>query len=119
MRDFPTVRAAAEFIQTLVDNGERYLEYHRWRNEKEVRSSFVKMVNYFEEANKHSIECLLCDMVYRNDHGTIRRKLLVANNPFSDTFPSLIQRFFSPLPKERKKKARLAVINTSMQMVDH
>ena len=47
------------------------------------------MVNYFEKANKHSIECLICDMVNRHDHGTIRQNLLAANNPFNDTFPSL------------------------------
>ena len=89
LRDFSSVRAAAEFIQGLADNEERYLQYHRWRKE-EVRSSFVKMVNYFAEANKYSIECLLCDMVNRNDHGTVRRRLLAANNPFNASFPSLV-----------------------------
>lgn len=90
LRQFDTIRDAANFINELVQNKERYMQYHQWRNEGNLRSSFVKMVNYFEEANKYSIECLLCDMVYRNDHGKTRRKLLAANNPFNDTFPVLV-----------------------------
>ena len=90
LRDFPTVRDAALFIDGLVENQKQYMQYHLWRRDLRVRTSFLKMVNYFEEANKHSIECLLCDMVHRNDHGTMRRRLLAANNPFNDTFPSLI-----------------------------
>jgi hypothetical protein len=89
LRQFQSIRDAANFIHDLVQNKERYIYYHQWRNEKNSRQSFVNMVNYFQEANKHSIECLICDMVYRHDHGTIRQKLLAANNPFNDTFPSL------------------------------
>jgi alpha-1,3-fucosyltransferase 10 len=90
LRQFTSVKHAAQFIRGLVKDRERYTDYHRWRSEKEMRPSFMKMINYFEEANKHSIECLICDMVHRSDHGTTRRKLLAANNPFSDAFPSLV-----------------------------
>jgi hypothetical protein len=89
LRQFVSARDAAVFIHDLVQNKERYAHYHHWRNENVLRPSFVKMVNYFQEANKHSIECLICDMVYRHDHGTTRRKLLAAKNPFNDIFPSL------------------------------
>jgi hypothetical protein len=90
LREFPSIRDAAKFINDVAQNKTRYNQYHEWRNKRNVKPSFIKMVNYFEEANKHSIECLICDMVYRHDHGTIRRKLLAANNPFSDIFPSLV-----------------------------
>jgi alpha-1,3-fucosyltransferase 10 len=89
LRQFRTIRDAAHFINDLAQNKERYTQYHQWRNEENVRSSFIRMVEYFQEANKHSIECLICDMVYRHDHGATRRKLLAANNPFNDKFPSL------------------------------
>ena len=89
LRQFASVHDVAIFIHDLVQNKDRYIHYHRWRNENSLRPSFVKMVNYFEDANKHSIECLICDMVYRHDHGAMRRKLLAAKDPFTDIFPSL------------------------------
>jgi hypothetical protein len=48
------------------------------------------MMDYFREANKHSMKYLLCDTVYRNDHGKMRGKLVAANNSFNDAFPSLV-----------------------------
>ncbi|CAF1305330.1 unnamed protein product [Rotaria sordida] len=90
LRNFNSVKDVANLIHSLAENKTLYAEYHQWRNEENVRPSFIKMIHYFQQANRHSIECLLCDMVYRNDHGTIRRKLLAANNPFNDTFPSLV-----------------------------
>jgi len=89
LRQFSSIKHVAEFIHGLVKNRERYADYHQWRKQENLRPSFIKMINYFQEANKHSIECLICDMAYRRDHGAIRRKLLAANNPFNDTFPSL------------------------------
>ncbi|CAF3054167.1 unnamed protein product [Rotaria socialis] len=89
LRNFTSVEDVANLIRSLTRNRTRYIEYHQWRREKHVRPSFITMTDYFQEANKHSIECLICDMVHRNDHGTTRRKLLAANNPFNDTFPSL------------------------------
>lgn len=90
LRHFSTIQDAAKFINELVQNKERYIQYHQWRNEKNLRESFMKMINYFQEANKHSMECLICDMVHRNDHGSTRRKLLAAHNPFEHAFPSLV-----------------------------
>ncbi|CAF3641962.1 unnamed protein product [Rotaria sp. Silwood1] len=90
LRNFTSIKDVANLINRLANNKTLYAEYHQWRNEENVRSSFIKMINYFQEANQHSIECLLCDMVYRHDHGRIRRKLLAAKNPFNDTFPSLV-----------------------------
>ena len=90
LRQFASIRDAAKFIRGVAQNRNRYASYHRWRNEKDLRSSFIKMVNYFHEANKHSIECLLCDMVHRHDHGTIKQRLLATNDPFNNTFPSLV-----------------------------
>lgn len=90
LRQFSSPRAAAMFLNELVKNRERYLEYHRWRNENQMRASFTKLVNYFAEANQHSMECLLCDMFNRNDRGETRRKLLATANPFNEPFPSLI-----------------------------
>jgi hypothetical protein len=90
LRQFTTVADAANFINKVAQNRVHYIKYHQWRQEVYLRPSFIKMVNYFQEANKHSMKCLLCDMVYRNDHGTMRRKLLATNNPFNDTFPSLV-----------------------------
>ncbi|CAF4621590.1 unnamed protein product, partial [Rotaria sp. Silwood2] len=90
LRNFKSVKDVATLINNIAGNKTHYAEYHQWRDEVNVRPSFIKMLNYFQEANQHSMECLLCDMVYRNDHGTIRRKLLAANNPFNDTFPSLV-----------------------------
>jgi len=90
LREFPSIRDAAKFINDVAQNTTRYSQYHEWRNTRNLRPSFLKMVNYFEEANKHSIECVLCDMVYRHDRGKIRRKLLATDNPFNDTFPSLV-----------------------------
>lgn len=89
LRNFSSIQEVANFIHTVAENKTRYIEYHRWRREKTIRPSFMRMVNYFREANKHSIECLICDMANRRDRGTIRRKLLAANNPFNDTFPIL------------------------------
>jgi hypothetical protein len=90
LRQFSSIRDAANFINKIAQSRSRYVKYHEWRNEESVRPSFIKMVNYFKEANKHSMECLLCDMVYRHDRGAMRRKLLAANNPFNDPFPSLV-----------------------------
>ena len=90
LRQFASPNHAAQFILGLVNDRERYTNYHRWRQEKVMRPSFTKMITYFQEANKHSIDCLICDMAHRHDHGTIRRKLLAAKNPFNDTFPSLV-----------------------------
>ena len=89
LRQFSSPRQAAEFINELVKDKKRYLEYHRWRNEREMRPSFVKLVEYFKEANQYSMECLLCDMFYRNDHGETRRRLLKPTNLFNEPFPSL------------------------------
>lgn len=90
LRDFSTIRDAANFIHELVLDKQRYIQYHQWRNEKILPRNFQKMIEYFQESNQYTIECLLCDMVYRNDHGNIRRKLLAANNPFENSFPSLV-----------------------------
>ncbi len=90
LRKFSSVRDAAKFINEIVENKERYTQYHQWRNEENMRPSFIKMINYFQESQKYSIECLICDMVYRHDHGAIRRKLLAVDNPFNNTFPSLV-----------------------------
>ncbi|CAF1539478.1 unnamed protein product [Rotaria sp. Silwood1] len=90
LRNFTSIKDVANLINRLANNKTLYAEYHQWRNEENVRTSFIKMINYFQEANQHSIECLLCDMIYRHDHGRIRRKLLAAKNPFNDTFPSLV-----------------------------
>jgi hypothetical protein len=90
LRQFTKIADVANLINELIKNRLDYAKYHEWRSTKYPRASFTKMVDYFQEANKHSMECLLCDMVYRNDHGRIRRRLLAANNPFNDTFPSLV-----------------------------
>ena len=90
LRDFSSPRRAAEFILGLVRDKKRYLSYHAWRRYAELPARFMNMIKYFHEANQHSIDCLLCDMIHRNDHGALRRKLLAANDPFSDTFPSLL-----------------------------
>ena len=90
LRDFKSPRDAAIYIQHVSQNKTLYESYHQWRVKTNLRPSFIKMVKYFEEANQHSVECLICDMVYRRDRGTIRHKLLSANNPFNDTFPSLV-----------------------------
>ncbi len=89
LRQFKSPQEVATLVNTLVKYRGLYMRYHQWRLGQFMRPSFFKMIDYFQEAEKYSIECLLCDMVYRNDRGTTRRKLLAANNPFNDTFPSL------------------------------
>ena len=91
LRNFNSVADVAKLINELVHDRTRYLEYHQWRRvTNELQPSFLKMVDYFQESRKYSLKCLLCDMVYRNDRGRTRQRLLAANNPFHDTFPSLV-----------------------------
>ena len=90
LRDFSSPRHAAQFILDLVRHRKDYLSYHKWRRDEKLPVRFMNMVNYFHQANQHSIDCLLCDMVHRNDHGALRRRLLAANDPFNDIFPSLL-----------------------------
>ena len=89
LRDFQNIEQLANHLKTILEDQNKYLSYHRWRQEK-VRPSFLRMVDYFQESNQYTLECLICDMIHRQDHGLIRKTLSKYRNPFDHPFPSLI-----------------------------
>jgi hypothetical protein len=90
LRQFGSMAQLAAYLHWLVDNRDEYVRFHRWRTDDDVRPAFLRMVEYFRRANEHSVECLVCDMTHRRDHGLIRRRLLAADDPFQHPFPLLL-----------------------------
>ena len=89
LRRFSSMKETATFLQSLIDDREKYLSFHQWRREKPVRTTFLRLTEYLKRANEHSLECLVCDLIHRNDRGELRRTLRTKINPFEHSFPHL------------------------------
>lgn len=89
LRRFSSMKETATFLQSLIDDREKYLFFHQWRRETPVRKTFLHLSEYLNRANEHSLECLLCDLIHRNDRGELRRTLRRKSNPFEHAFPRL------------------------------
>jgi hypothetical protein len=85
LRKFKTPKDAALYVKTVAMNRTLYETYHQWRNEP-VSKKFQNMLNYFKTMSDYSMDCILCDMSNRVDHGENpkerKRKLIAAIGRF-------------------------------------
>ncbi|UJR07594.1 hypothetical protein I4U23_011882 [Adineta vaga] len=90
LREYKSPKDLADHLHLIIQRRHLHLRYHEWRKKAFVQPSFLNMVNYLRESNQHTVECMICDMVHRKDHGETRAKLLKSTNPFNNPFPSLV-----------------------------
>ncbi|CAF1583412.1 unnamed protein product [Adineta ricciae] len=90
LRQYKSPKDLADHLHQVIQHRHLYMRYHNWRRKASVKPSFLKIINYLQESNQHTVECMLCDMIHRKDRGETRRKLLTASNPFENSFPSLV-----------------------------
>jgi hypothetical protein len=63
LRQFASEKEAAEYIKTVSENETLYAEYHQWRKEP-LRPSFQKIIDYFERADRYTLNSVICAMAH-------------------------------------------------------
>lgn len=75
LRQYRTPSAVAQLVEELTKNRTRYAEYHAWR-EKPINEKFVKLLSYLDKSNKHSLECIVCNIAHAKDQISAKSRIL-------------------------------------------